>query len=163
MHVTNGKASAAIAPSHARATLDRVVDRFFEAERMLVAGSPGEMAERALASKWGMRPRQARRYLTAVRAIWKREGQRDRNEKRDEMRGRIRALTDAAARGEGREHGPDYGAVSRLLELECRFDGLLDQPGGATINVVGDSAIAALSDYFTGGRIVDTTGEDAPK
>jgi len=155
--------SGALATSPARATLDRVVDRFFEAERALVAGKPGEIAERELASKWDMRPRQARRYLTAVRAVWKREGQRERGEKRDEMRGRIRMLTDAAARGEGCERGPDYGAVGRLLELECRFDGLLEQPNSATINIVGDSAIAVLADFFAGPRVIDATGEDVPK
>ena len=112
-------------------------------EELLVSGKSDWAVKREL----GLHRNKASRMVRMVRQRWANEGAKvDRNHKRAHLREMIlehyRQCLDAqmpvtvwVSRDEQQvemKPHPDLKAAGRALELLCRFDGLLEQPGGGS-------------------------------
>lgn len=104
-------------------------------------------ARRLLAQEWGLTNRQAGRVIRRVYDQWAIESQgMTREQKRAQMRHRLQRFQRKAIDRRGGifnptegcvewYDNPDVGAASRTAELECRLDGLLEQPETTSVSL----------------------------
>jgi len=116
-----------------------VLERLAATEELYAGGRTYRQVVREL-RRQGLSQRRAQRYAAAVPKLWSVEaGHRDREDRRAWVRAQAEAGIQRAigrTRSWVNKHGdigehpdPDERAVGVYLELLCRLDGLLDQPG----------------------------------
>lgn len=174
-------ATPAASPARARgndaalalpAAITQTLARIDEAEDLLASGIPRRRVASTIAHQWGIGRRQAQDYVRYVYDRWRNEGA---EESRDDKRVRMRAMiehTYAAAMkrrkaltvgdGEGVQHveyvdEPDLRTAHGLLELMCRFEGLLEQPGTSAAGTIAEF-ITAMHAHYYGGMPAEVQG-----
>lgn len=112
--------------------------RMERAEDLLTSGISPKRARSMLAQEWGVTSRQAARVIRYVLRQWEIESRAGREERRNMMRAKMQGVFRTAMRRKGvtvssrgnvvEYDNPDIGGAAKILELECRLDGLLEQP-----------------------------------
>jgi hypothetical protein len=144
---------------------DAVLVRLHWVEEQLVRGRRYTDITRDAAARYGMRPRQARRYVQAVYRRWGREGSvQDREAARARLRQMGLSLYETALQrqrpvtvlvGDGTQEirlvsDPDVVGANRALEVLAKLEGLVQ--GGATVHnntlLIGSDAVAALATFY---------------
>ncbi len=120
-----------------RSTREEHTARMREAERRLISGQHPAVVERFLVEEHGVCHRQARRYIRAVRSVYKAHAAEDLLSQ-DEMLRTLLVRADAAV--DGAE--PDHKASIKALELYARLRGWLDRK--STLTVQGSITVAAM-------------------
>ncbi len=148
------------------ATLGRIAHplaRIDETEDLLATGASPRRVAGALARKWGVGRRQALAYVYAVQSRWIRDGQEDRERKRDRMRAMmLRTYQMAMERqravvvntGDFLQKiemvtDPDFRSATTLIDLMCRFDGLMEQQESSG-TVTPQALLVALHNHYYG-------------
>jgi hypothetical protein len=158
----------------ARVRIARVEDR-------LAAGVKPREVIRELMESDGVSRRTANDYIRTVTERWAREGEA---EPRVEKRARLRELIQSTYRTAMEQKGiavgfdkdgvmqtekydkPDLRAAHALLELMCRFEGVLEQPGGGAGGFNESFALILHNHYYgDAGPVgaIDTTSEPVLK
>lgn len=137
--------------------------RIEETEDLLATGTPPRRVAGVLARKWGVGRRAAMEYVYAVHARWARDGQQDRERKRDQLRAmmlRTYQLAMERQRAVVVNTGdfmqkiemvtdPDFRTSATLLDLMGRFDGLMEQQE-ASGAVTPQALLVALHNHYYG-------------
>ena len=125
-----------------RVTRDEHRARMLQAERMLFEeGWSTTRVERRLAEEHQITARQARRYVHAVRTIYKQRAAASPAASMDELLILLRARAAQSIVGDE----PDWKASVKALELEARIRGLLDRRSTVTVQgTIGLQPLPAL-------------------